>query len=224
MSELITLIKKEKQVILSDISALTKQMTHFKSKYYELKDKTKFLVPRKPVPTTDRSMLTEDIITYEKEVMTSMRKFSASSEKTPKRENNTFEKPVVFDESTQFDGFNKKYSIKEAQTDKGEESTIDAFQIRQSVAEIKMKTRHSMMRNKTESVGDEEYNIYGNNSDKVDEEKIKAMGNLLTTMNMDNSNPGIDYENIKISIFGLDYSIMDTLSELNKDDFMELQQ
>lgn len=200
MTELITLIKKEKQVILSDISALTKQMTHFKSKYYELKDKTKLLVPRKPVPTTDRSILTEDIITYEKEVMTSMRKFSASSEKTPKRENNTYEKPVVFDEGTQYDGFNKKYSIKETQTDKVqmEESAIDGFQIRQSVADIKMKTRHSMMRNKKESVGDEEYNIYGNNSDKVDEEKIKAMGNLLTTMNMDNNNPGIDFENIKI--------------------------
>ena len=43
----------------------------------------------------------------------------------------------------------------------------------------------------------------------MDEEKIASIGQLLTTMNMDNQG---------------DESIMSTLKNLNKDDFIELQQ
>lgn len=61
-------------------------------------------------------------------------------------------------------------------------------------------------RNDTEG---EDYNIYDNPNDKIDESKIKLIGSLLTTMNMDSEG---------------EYSILDTLSSLNKDDFIELQQ
>lgn len=45
--------------------------------------------------------------------------------------------------------------------------------------------------NQKQSIEGEEYNIYGYSaSDKVDEEKIKMLGQLLTTMNMDNPESG----------------------------------
>ena len=59
------------------------------------------------------------------------------------------------------------------------------IEIRHSLQGIQVKSRHSMR--KKESEGNvEEYDIYGNNEEKIDEEKIKAIGNLLTVMNMDN--------------------------------------
>ena len=74
-----------------------------------------------------------------------------------------------------------------------------------------MKNRHSMRKNQNNEPA-EEYDIYDNANDTIDEEKITAISQLLTVMNVDNKESESDY------------SIINTLSSLNKDDFIELQQ
>lgn len=66
---------------------------------------------------------------------------------------------------------------------------IDLRQSLQTKIQLNYNARHSM--NQKQSIEGEEYNIYGYSaSDKVDEEKIKMLGQLLTTMNMDNPESG----------------------------------
>lgn len=59
---------------------------------------------------------------------------------------------------------------------------------KKNVEELQSENRN-YMKKKQSQIEYEEYDIY-ESSDKIDEEKIKKIGNLLTTMNMDNTESG----------------------------------
>jgi len=178
-------------------------MNHFKGKYNLLKSQQekeeKERLPHKnSIIKLDKSVETDDIITYEKEIMTtslSMRKKSSVLQKPM----NFDLKIDSFETGTQYDQSFMKNNEKDTQTNRYSEintspnnNNSEDFEIRKSVNDLKAKIRHSMKAKKESKDDGEEYDIYGRNSDKIDEDKIKFVGNLLTTMNMDNNqNSGI---------------------------------
>lgn len=134
--------------------------------------------------------MTEELILYEKETMTAVQRDSKKTSlgnkeiSTIQKIDKSIEcdllsnlpKPLESDEKERKSHFKKDIIRRSGEN----------LEIRES---LQSKLRYSVNKKGSEAEV-EEYDIYGGMSDKIDEEKIKTIGNLLTTMNMDNKESG----------------------------------
>lgn len=210
------MIKKEKQVILEDINNLNKQLqkykngynslvkmkinitseTYFNFKKIKLEQHKSISPPKEDISKLfkplafNKSTMTQEFIFYEKETMTAVPKDSSKKGSFANQEINTIEKR---DKSIECDLVSNL--PKPLESDKERKSHFKKDLIRRSGENLEIreslqsKLRYSVNK-KTSEAEIEEYDIYGGMSDKIDEEKIKTIGQLLTTMNMDNKESG----------------------------------